>query len=266
MTVGYYSDANCQSLLKTVPYNAFDNSPKGCASCGPASLPTGPTMYAKVISGKSGVQLDITNNQSCPPGGAADVVATLNAGSDSCVQLEKISGGEGAASYGGGGAVLPRRSMEMERKGGAVLPRRSLERRNINCKGFKVDSQQDSSSASVRISPTIDCQNSAAPCTISKSDQHTTSVTSSYSFTAGGEVFGIKAEATFGQAYTDSQSSAVIETFSVPVNQVGYLTTYALGTLFTGTYTDCSSGGDQAGTALALKKDSVQYRLVLTNN
>ncbi|UZJ53643.1 hypothetical protein CBS101457_002963 [Exobasidium rhododendri] len=251
--IGYYSDENCQNILGSVAYLAYDNSPSGCASCEPAQIPGGPSVFARFKSGNADAQTDITRDQTCPPGSPAAVIATINAGSADCVQLQGLTGEEGAATYPVGGGVLPRRSMELEK------------RSSITCSGFTITSQESSYSPSVATSVIVNCQDSAAPCAITDSDQHTSSVTSSYTVSAGVDVFGITASVTFGQDYTDSEATTIQESVSIPVNQEGYLSSYSEATLYSGTFTGCSSGGDQAGEALALKAKTVTYALVLTN-
>ncbi|UZJ53641.1 hypothetical protein CBS101457_002961 [Exobasidium rhododendri] len=259
MTVGYYSDITCQSHLKTVQYAAFSDSPPGCASCSAAKLPSLPTVYAKILSDNGKVQTVFSCDQVCPPGKINSPLATLDAGNGACVQLMALKGNEGVAVYNAGGSPDPRLSLKVAKS----LSARS-EKEKITCKGFKIDSQVNTYTAGIVVSPTVNCQNSATPCIISKSDQHTTSVTTSYSVTAGDDVFGIKAEATFGQDYTDSEATTIQESVSVPINQEGYLAVYSAATFFTGTYIGCK-GGDQAGTALVPKKNGVIYQLVLTN-
>ncbi|KAK0546164.1 hypothetical protein OC845_004731 [Tilletia horrida] len=133
-----------------------------------------------------------------------------------------------------------------------------------SCSGFTISSQQDTSTASQQISDTVNCQNSAAPCKIQDSQQHTTSITSSYSATAGFDILGITASVTFGTSYTDEESTTLQETFSVPVNQEGFLTTYSAATLFQGTFTGCPDG-DVPGEALVPKVNGVTYQVTLTN-
>ncbi|KAK0544210.1 hypothetical protein OC846_006151 [Tilletia horrida] len=250
ITIGYYSDANCQNELKTVVYNAYGDSPSGCASCDPGLLPTGPSFFGKVKSGNDGVQADLTRDQVCPPGGPDAVIATFDVGSPTCIQLQGITGEEGMAVYGAGGAILAKKRAE--------------KRDTQSCSGFTVTSQQNTYTASQQVSDTVNCQNSAAPCTISRAQQHTTSITSSYSATAGFDIEGISASVTFGQDYTDSESTTLQDTFSVPVNQEGFLTTYSAATLFQGTFTGCPDG-DVPGEALVPKANGVTYQVTLTN-
>ncbi|KAK0542994.1 hypothetical protein OC846_006088 [Tilletia horrida] len=219
--IGYYSDANCQTLMTEVSYKAYGDSPSGCATCNVAYLPASASFFGKVISGNSGVQADLTRDQTCPPGGPNAVIATFDTGSPTCVQLQGITGEEGMSVYGAGGATLAKKRAE--------------KRDTQSCSGFTVSSQQDTYTASQQVSDTVNCQNSAAPCTISEAQQHTTTITSSYSATAGFDIEGISASVTFGQEYSDSDSTTLQDTFSVPVNQEGFLTTYSAATLFQGT-------------------------------
>ncbi|KAK0544209.1 hypothetical protein OC846_006150 [Tilletia horrida] len=85
-----------------------------------------------------------------------------------------------------------------------------------------------------------------------------------YSATAGFDIFGITASVTFGTSYTDEGSTTLQETFSVPVNQEGFLTTYSPATLFQGTFTGCPDG-DVPGEALVPKTNGVTYQVTLTN-
>ena len=191
--------------------------------------------------------------QSCPPGGASAVVATFPAGSAECVSIQDVSGNEGAATYRIGGAPFARRDAS------------PLEKRDDTCSGFNIDSSANTYSATVQVFDIVNCRDSAAPCAITQSEQHTTSITSSYSLEAGGDVFGITASSTFGMDYTDSETTAIQENASVAPNQEGYLSAYSQATIFRGTFTGCS-GGDQPGNALVLKPGTTTYQLVVTNS
>ncbi len=262
LEIGYYSDPNCQDFINTVTYFAYDGAGSGCASCTPSNFNTlgsPANVYGKVAKcyGDCTAQVAITRDQLCPPGGASAVIGTFDAGSEVCVGLHGLNGGEGAAVYRIGGAPFARRDLD-------DADELILDKRDESCSGFNIEKRQNAYSATVQVSDIVNCEDSASPCTISTGIQHTKSLSSSYSFSAGGDVFGITASTTFGTDYTESTTTTIQDTFSVPANQEGYLSAYSLATLFTGTYTGCK-GGDKPGTALALKKNSVVYQLVVTN-
>ncbi|SJX64375.1 uncharacterized protein SRS1_15016 [Sporisorium reilianum f. sp. reilianum] len=257
LDVGYYADENCQTLLKTVTYEWTQSTGAiecGYHGCAPALLPEQASMYAK--AGKvyeaqwPMVQVYLTRDQVCPPTNADAVIAVMTGGKPGCIQLQGITGQEGASIYPCDDGPLSRRAL--------------LARRDDKCSGFTVESQQDTYSASSQVSSVVNCQNSAAPCIISESVQHTTTIESSFSLSAGGSVEGIDIGATFGTSYSESTSTTLQQSYSIPVNQEGYLTTYAQATLFKGTYTGCA-GGDQPGEALVLKDRPPIYQVVITN-
>lgn len=96
--------------------------------------------------------------------------------------------------------------------------------------------------------------------------EHTESVTTSYSATAGGGIEGIfEASVTFGMDYTDSSTTSLQEGFSVAAGQKGYLSAFSAATLFSGTYTGCDQGdAEQDGQVLAIKTNGFTYIVVNT--
>jgi hypothetical protein len=125
-----------------------------------------------------------------------------------------------------------------------------------------------SESRTVQVSNIVDCLNGeeGAACAISVEQQHTESVTTSFSVSAGGGIESIfSVEATFGQDYTSESSTAITHDLTVQAGQKGYLSAYSAATLFKGKYTGCDSGdAEQAGQALVLKKDAFTYLVVNT--
>jgi hypothetical protein len=113
------------------------------------------------------------------------------------------------------------------------------------CNGFTIESSVPSSSRSVQVSAIIDCTNGepSAGCSISVEQQHTESVTTSFSASVGGGNEGIfSIEATFGMEYTSESSTSITYDLSVQVGQKGYLSAYSAVTLFKGKFTGCDSG------------------------
>ncbi len=142
-----------------------------------------------------------------------------------------------------------------------------IKRSKPKCKGFHIDSQQPSETESVQVSSIVDCINGASSgCTIPESEQHTNSVTTSFSTKAGfdiEEIFSV--ETTFYQDYTQSSTTSISKGFSIPQGQKGYLSAYSAATLFKGKFTDCDSGPKEVpGQALVVKKNGFTYSVVLT--
>lgn len=91
----------------------------------------------------------------------------------------------------------------------------ALKKRDVSCSGFTVTSQKPSESKSVQVSDIVDCTNgNDSGCTIAETQEHSHSVTTSYTLTAGGGIEGVfEASATFGQDYTNESSTSLQEGF-----------------------------------------------------
>lgn len=142
-------------------------------------------------------------------------------------------------------------------------------KRNPKCSGFSIDSQQQSESQSVKISQIVDCTNgNDQGCSITTGEEHSESVATSYSFSAGGGVEGVfSVEATFGQEFTSTETTSIQTGFSIDAGQKGYLSAYCSATLFKGHFTGCDSGAsEQAGESLVLKKDGMEYEVIYTGS
>jgi hypothetical protein len=145
----------------------------------------------------------------------------------------------------------------------------SLGKRAAKCSGFSYTDSQPSSSQTVQVSNIVDCTNGGdAGCSITIGSEHTESVSTSYSVSAGGGIEGIfSVEATFGQEYTSSSTTSIQEGFSVQPGQKGYLAAYSAATLFKGKFTGCDSGdAEQPGQALVIKKEGFTYNVVNTGS
>lgn len=141
------------------------------------------------------------------------------------------------------------------------------EKRDDKCEGFVVESQMPSYSKTVQISNIVGCTNGAeAGCQISVGQQHTESVSTSYSVSAGAGIEGIfPVEATFRQKYTGSSTTTVEEHLNIPQGQKGYLSAYSAATLLKGKFNGCDSGdSEQECQALVIKKEGFTYGVVLT--
>lgn len=142
----------------------------------------------------------------------------------------------------------------------------TLRKRDSKCDGFNIESSVPSTSQTVQVSNIVDCINGAeSGCTITVGSEHTESVSTSYSLSAGGGIEGIfSVEATFGMEYTESSTTSLQEGFSVQQGQKGYLAAYSAATLFRGTYTGCDEGdAEQPGEALVIKKEGCKLFLSL---
>ncbi|KAI0141596.1 hypothetical protein GGR57DRAFT_487258 [Xylariaceae sp. FL1272] len=148
--------------------------------------------------------------------------------------------------------------------GGSTVARKA-KRDTTSCTGFTTASQESSYSNSVQVSNIVDCTNSADNgCTITEGEQHTESVSTSFSTTAGFEVEGLSLGATFGTEYTDSEASSLQEGFTIDAGQKGYLSAFSTATLFKGTFTGCDDG-DQDGEVLAIKENGFTYSVIYTD-
>lgn len=81
----------------------------------------------------------------------------------------------------------------------------------------------------------------------------------------GIDVFGATFGGTFGGGHTESYSSTISYSTSVPVRQCGYLQSHSGATKFDGTYTECDDGVDKAGTTLVVRENDLQYGLTLVS-
>lgn len=253
--IGYYSEHDCNDKVSTFclyTYQGTIDTGSGSYSCAIAGLPDTTPFYAKVEDSPfDDMQVVFTRDQTCPPNGPGAVFATLidNA---SCVLFNL--GGDAP-----GTSVYPH--------GGAPIARKQVKRDGAKCSGFTIESQTPSESQTVQVSNIVDCVNGAeSGCEIQISQEHTESVSTSMSVTAGGGIEGIfSIETTLGVEYTQSDTTAVQEGFSIPAGQKGYLAAYSGATLFKGKFTGCDSGdAEQPGQVLAIKKNAFHYSTVLT--
>ncbi|KAI6860413.1 hypothetical protein KC343_g10442 [Hortaea werneckii] len=252
--VGYYSDSDCTQGLRTVcVYATSGTVDEGYDyySCEDAHAPDDTPYYAKSRDATySDMMLAFTQDQTCPPSGPGAVFSTL-IDNDSCVAMNAGGDAVGLTVYPHGGTLTKR-----------------LAKKSPSCSGFNIKSQEPSYSPSVQVSNIIDCTNAAdSPgCSIEISEQHTESMTTSYSVSAGGGIEGIfEVSTTFGQDFTESTSTSVTEGYSVAQGQKGYLSAYNTATLFRGTFTGCDSGdSEQEGEALVLKKHGLAYSVIYT--
>ena len=205
----YYSDKDCtQEIPGTAlcEYNKCDITQPGQYACGAGNFPTHGTPFwvknAFSLSNLPDLQILFTEDQSCPPSGPGAVFATLNAG-PSCVQLNKDGNTPGITIYSHGGAAVAKRDA-------AAAEVQPVKRGMPKCKGFNKNGDgKPSESQSVQVSSIVDCTNGAeSGCTISKGDQHTESVTTMYSATAGGGIEGVfMVSATFGMSFEMSETT-----------------------------------------------------------
>ncbi|KAI1323677.1 hypothetical protein F5Y16DRAFT_332946 [Xylariaceae sp. FL0255] len=265
--IGFYSDKDC---IKEISYDCvyvrekWIKDGKGSYQCNNSKLPKHTPFYAKVRgTAYPDIQMLFTEDQSCPPSGAGAVFASL-VDNSACVELNLGGNAPGISVYPHGGAPLSRRndgSLVVDNSNSLL---ENEKRASDKCKGFKHTSSKPSESKPVKVSAEVDCTNAGSgDCTITKSKQHTKSVTTSYSVDSGitiDEVFDIGA--TFGQDYTSGVTTTLQYGFSVDKGQKGYLTAYSDGTLFKGEFTDCDSGKNHAGEVLAVKKNSLHYLVV----
>lgn len=125
-----------------------------------------------------------------------------------------------------------------------------------------VESAVASHSAPKQISSIVDCRGGSAPCTISLAVQHTETVSTSLSLNAGGSVKGIDIGATFGTEYSESVSTTITETYTVPQGQAGYVISTFKSTLFKGSFQGCG-GVDGAGEANVILTNGEEKRVVI---
>ncbi|KAI1809018.1 hypothetical protein GGS20DRAFT_441550 [Poronia punctata] len=259
--LAFFSDQDCNDKTGYVcvyTYQSTIDSGSGAYSCNPGLLPGNTPFYAKVEDSPiDSMQLVFTHDQSCPPTGPGAVFATL-IDNKSCVQFNEGGEGPGISIFPSGGSGLSL----VEPK-----PPKNSKRDGPKCSGFTAESQSPTSSQSVQVSSIVDCTNGGAPgCSITVGEQHTESVSTSFSATAGGGIEGIfEVSATFGTEYTDSTTTSIQEGLSVQQGQKGYLAAYNAATLFKGKFTGCDSGDEeQEGTALVLKENGFTYSIVNT--
>ncbi|RMY69988.1 hypothetical protein D0863_06090 [Hortaea werneckii] len=233
--IGYYSDSDCtQELRKVCVYSTSGTVHEGYDyySCEDAYAPDDTPYYAQALDATySDMMLAFTQDQTCPPSGPGAVFSTL-IDNDSCVAMNAGGDAVGLTVYPHGGTLTKR----LAKKDPIVL---GLRHRESAAELF-------------------------AFCPVS--EQHTESMTTSYSVSAGGGIEGIfEVSTTFGQDFTESTSTSVTEGYSVAQGQKGYLSAYNTATLFKGTFTGCDSGdSEQEGEALVLKKGGLAYSVIYT--
>ena len=204
----------------------------------------GQNVWVSSAAPDSTAESTVTVDQTCPPTGPNVLASVKPRGG--CVYLGPVYGGEGLTCYPGGGSPY------RKRQGG-------------NCNGFAIDNQYESQSTLERISDNIDCRTSAADCTIEASQQFSSTIESSWSTTAGVDAFGFSVSATFGQSYSESVSTGIAGTFTIPKGAAGFLGAYVPMTVFEGRFTDCDDGSEEPGQVFAIKDGPVSFRLVNTN-
>ncbi|SPO48767.1 uncharacterized protein PSANT_06458 [Moesziomyces antarcticus] len=249
-----YSDPNCQNAISGAYFSMNPNIGHNCGACLPWSMldpvPAG-TVYLKTHSIGDGFgagnQLLVEADSSCPLMGSAGLVAAASASSQ-CLQLGSMSGDEGIACFPNGQDSVP--------------AKRDLVKRDATCNGMYVESAVASHSAPKQISSIVDCRGGSAPCTISLAVQHTETVSTSLSLNAGGSVKGIDIGATFGTEYSESVSTTITETYTVPQGQAGYVISTFKSTLFKGSFQGCG-GVDGAGEANVILTNGEEKRVVI---
>ncbi|KAI1323635.1 hypothetical protein F5Y16DRAFT_403197 [Xylariaceae sp. FL0255] len=299
--LGWFTDNSCSDSDGTLCVYVADNAATGGSgswACNPADLPDASTsspIYAKVLDsafpsmvskmiyhfpehglGKydDPFQIDFTLDQSCPPSAPAATFASL-INNDACVELTLGGSGPGITLWPNGGSPINKRDTQELAPKPAAKKREHVQhfegvfkkRDGTTCSGFTSSSQQETTSNTVQVSDIVNCINGAAAgCTISDAVQHTTSITTSYSLSAGGSLFDVlDVSATFGQDYTDSTATTIQENLTVQQGQTGYLASYSAATEFQGTFTGCSDGTDtQTGSAVVLRTNSLSYIVVNT--
>lgn len=273
MTIGYYSDSDCQIILNTAVYDTCPNYPAGESGCDATNIGPYNSVYAKVLgAARYNTQAVLTRDQVCPPGGAAAVIETLSSNASHCVQLQELTGNEGIAIFPNGGSGLAKRSADLATAPAApaaaptVSAATTAATGSVHCTGFTVSSATDTWSPSKQVSYIVNCQNSASPCAITSTLTKSQSLTSSFSLSSGSDVLGISVKTELGTAYTDTITTSVSEAFSIPVNQSGYLSLYSRAVLFHGTFTGCQNSEDQDGEILALQAGTQEYAIVLTGD
>lgn len=271
VTVSFYSDQNCENELTGPVRRLCTYTTQGTIdggydyySCAPGMLPGDAPFYAKVTdSAFDDIQVAFTRDQSCPPSGAGAVFATL-VDNASCVEINLGGMAPGITVYPNGASTIAKRTDNSTVTADAL---NVFARDNTKCDGFVVDSQQDSSTPTEKVSNIIDCTNGGPTgCMISTTAQQTKTISSSFSLTAGGGIEGIfSVESTFGMEYSESQSTTLQNGFSVDQGQKGYIGVYSGATLFTGRFTGCDQGdAEQPGTVIAVEKDRLTYSVIYT--
>lgn len=264
LVIGYFEDQHCQNQITSVTYQACADFPIGTAGCNAAGIGTNSSVYAKLLnSTRTTTQGLLTRDQVCPPGGAGAVIATFNAGSASCLQIQGLTGKEGMAIYPNGGSKMAKRAGKTSSS--SHNKKKNDEKSGEQCSGFIATSSKNTFSPSKQVSEIVNCQNNPVPCVITAAVQKATTLTSSFTLSSGIAVFGINVVSSLGQSYTDMTSTSISESLSVPVNQEGYLSVYSQAVLFEGIFTGCDNGPQQ-GHILALKKNTQTYAVVLTGS
>lgn len=250
----YYTDKDCSDAVgSNCAYAARDkiDGGPGKYECEGPTLPAHTPYWAKLVDTDfPNIQVVYTQDQTCPPSGPGAVFAVLDNNAN-CVQMNKGGPSPGVSIFPHGGSGLARK----------------VEKRDTECSGFRIDSQQSSESRSIQISDIVDCTNgSEAGCTISIGEEHTESLSTSFSFTSGVTVAAIfEVSTTFGVEYTSSSTTSIQTGLSIPAGQKGYLSAYNTATLFRGHFTGCNSGdSEQAGVSLVLKEGGMTYSIILT--
>jgi hypothetical protein len=296
--LGFFSDKDCNDKTGNVCVYTYSDTVDGGSGywgCNPGLLPDTTPFYARIEdSAYDNMQLVFTHDQSCPPNGPGAVFATM-VDNKNCVQFNQGGDGPGITVYPNGGSGLslvgpnpgkhhnhtgeakttPKKTSEKNKKiqiaGGnekkSVKSGKVAKRDNPKCDGFEIESSSPSSSPSVQVSSIVDCTNGGTPgCSITVGEQHTESVSTSFSVTGGGGIEGLfEISATFGTEYTESTTTSIQEGLSVQQGQKGYLAAYNAATLFKGKFTGCDSGDEeQEGTALVLKENGFTYSIVNT--
>jgi hypothetical protein len=250
--VGFYSDKDCNDKIAFIcvyTYKEVADGGPGGYSCNPGLLPDTTPFFAKVEdSPYDQMQIVFTRDQSCPPTGPGAVFATLidNA---SCVEMNLGGDAPGISIFPNGGSGIARDLQPITK------------RADPKCDGFTIESSMHSSSRTVQVSNIVDCTSGAeAGCVITVGSEHTESVSTSFSSSAGASIEGVfSVEATLGQEYTSSSTTFIQEGFSVQAGQKGYLSAYSAATLFKGKFTGCDFGdSEQPGQVLAIKANGCE--------
>ncbi|KAI0388382.1 hypothetical protein F5Y17DRAFT_222187 [Xylariaceae sp. FL0594] len=303
--LGFYSDKDCNDKTGHVCVYTYKNTAdagSGNYGCNPGLLPDTTPFYARIEdSGYDSMQLVFTRDQSCPPDGPGAVFATM-VDNKNCVQFNQGGDGPGVTVFPNGGSGLSlvgpnpgkhhgghhhkwnttgtagggKKKVELAAGAGGSAKKsvksgkttlNMAKRGDPKCDGFNIESSSPSYSPSVQVSSIVDCTNGGTPgCSITAGQQHTESVSTSYSVTAGGGIEGIfEASATFGMEYTESTTTSIQEGLTVQPGQKGYLSAYSAATLFKGKFTGCDGDSDEIeGQALVIKNNGFTYSIVNT--
>lgn len=212
----------------------------------------------------------LIDNQNCVlfnKGGDAPGVSIYPAGGAAVAKKRSVFEAPAKRAVGSSGKQTNLISRPYPADSPMVADPAPLRKRDGKCSGFNIESQTPSESQSVQVSNIVDCVNGGdTGCTITEGQEHTESVSTSYSVTAGGGIEGLfEVSATFGMEYTESSTTSLQEGFSIPGGQKGYLSAYSAATLFKGTFTGCDTGdAEQPGQALVIKTNGFTYSTVLT--